>query len=195
MHQLINEHENYINKLSKDWDTHISQAAQSLLVNYDESRVPNNAVTVALERAGVDLNLIYAPCMKKFVVNKMTSLAANERQSIYNTPKRKRNRNAVDGHHQPIDRVSEALKYINRTSVSAPDQGQGQEVALDNHDQHDGPDLEQGGDDGVAGDDEDDSNDADDDKNDDDDNREPPDVLYHQALVCICCDCHIIGTE
>ena len=153
VHQLINEHENYINKLSKDWDTHISQASQSLLVNYDARRVPNHAVSEALMRAGVSLNLIYTPFMKKFVVNKMASLAANGRQPIYNTPNRKRNRNAVDD-HQPIDRVSKALKFINRTSVSAPV-----------------PDPE------VP------------------DKVEPPDVLYHQALVCICCDCHIIGTE
>ena len=156
VHQLINEHENYINKLSKDWDAQISQAAQSLLVNYDASRVSNYTASEALVRAGVSSNLTCLPCMKKFVVNKMTSLAANGRQPIYNTPNRKRNRNTVDGHRQPIDRVSEALKCINRTSTPAPVPNP-EEVA---------PDQE-----------------------------EPPDVLYHQALVCICCDCHIIGTE
>ena len=45
VHQLINEHENYINKFSREWDTHISQASQSLLVKYDASDVPSKSAT------------------------------------------------------------------------------------------------------------------------------------------------------
>ena len=118
VHQLINEHENYINKLSKDWDKHISQASQNLLATCNARNVPNYAVSKAVLEAGVPLTLIYTPFMKKFVVNKMASLAANGRQPIYKSPSRKRNRNAVDD-LQPINRVSKALKFINRTSVSA----------------------------------------------------------------------------
>jgi hypothetical protein len=153
--QLIHEHENFVKILGKDWDTQISQAAQNLLATLDASAVTRTSseIAIALTNAGVSLELIYAPCMKNFVVDKIALLAADQRQPIYNRVNR--NRNAVDGQHQPIDRVSEALELINRTSIPKPV-----------------PDP------GVVP-----------------NQEEPPDVQYHQALVCICCDRHIIGAE
>ena len=148
--QLIHEHENFVKKLGKDWDTQISQAAQNLLATLDASAVTRTSseIAIALTNAGVSLELIYAPCMKNFVVDKIALLAADERQPIYNRVNR--NRNAVDGQHQPIDRMSEALELINRTSIPKPVPAPG-----------------------VV----------------------PNQEEYHQALVCICCDRHIIGAE
>jgi hypothetical protein len=158
--QLIHEHENFVKILGKDWDTQISQAAQNLLATLDASAVTRTSseIAIALTNAGVSLELIYAPCMKNFVVDKIALLAADQRQPIYNRVNR--NRNAVDGQHQPIDRVSEALELINRTSIPKPKPVPDPEVVPD---QEEPPD--------------------------------PPVVQYHQALVCICCDRHIIGAE
>ena len=92
--QLINEHENFIKKLGIDWNAQISQAARNLLVIHDASSVPNYAVADALEHANIDLNLIYNPCMKKLVVNKMTSLSA-QRQRRGSVSKSKSKRSSV----------------------------------------------------------------------------------------------------
>ena len=67
--QLIEEHENYIMNLGKEWCTQISQVAQNLLAAYNASAVPNYAVSKALMEAGIPLKLINAACMKKFVLD------------------------------------------------------------------------------------------------------------------------------
>ena len=74
--QLIHEHENFVKKLGKDWDTHISRAAQNIMAahKYNASNVPNYVVSEELMHAGVSMNLINAPCMKTLVVDKMASL-------------------------------------------------------------------------------------------------------------------------